>query len=83
MAKPKKGQAKGKQAQLAPMRNPFAFDPIMRKAHVHEETTKAKRKKAKMAMKKALSKREFDGAFSLPKSKVDRLWWVLQGTVSA
>ena len=67
MAKPKKqkGKAKDQTPKLHGVRNPFACDPIMRKACVHEVTNKAKRKKAKLAMKKALSKRDFDGAFSL------------------
>ncbi len=70
MAKPKKRQVgvqtdAGVKLIAAQRRNPFACDPIMRKACVHESTHKAKRKKDKMAMKKALSKREFDGAFLL------------------
>ena len=66
MAKPKKvkGKAKDSTPKLHGVRNPFACAPIMRKACVHEVTNKAKRKKAKLAMKKALSKRDFDGAFS-------------------
>lgn len=69
MAKPKKvkGKAKDLTPKLHGVRNPFACDPIMRKACVHEVTNKAKRKKAKLAMKKALSKRDFDGAFSFCK----------------
>lgn len=65
MAKPKKtkGKAKGVEPKLHKLRNPFACDPIMSKGGVHEITKKAKRQKDKMAMKKALSKREFDGAF--------------------
>jgi len=33
-------------------RNPYAFDPIMRKGGVHEKTTKAKRRKHKLQMQK-------------------------------
>jgi hypothetical protein len=33
-------------------RNPYAFDPIMKKGGVHEKTTKAKRQKEKMAWRK-------------------------------
>ena len=62
MAKPKK--TKDSVLTLHKRRNPFAFDPIMRKGGVHDIPHKVKRKKEKMAMKKALSKREFDGAFS-------------------
>lgn len=33
-------------------RNPYAFDPIMRKGGVHEKTNKAKRRKHKLQMQK-------------------------------
>ncbi|TCS44041.1 hypothetical protein [Reinekea marinisedimentorum] len=39
-------------------RNPYAFDPIMKKGGVHEKTTKAKRRKDKMAWRKEARKCE-------------------------
>lgn len=40
-------------------RNPFAFDPIMKKGGVHEKTTKAKRKASKQEMKRELKQLPF------------------------
>lgn len=56
MAKHKKKQVK----QIKNPRNPYAFDPIMRKGGVHEKTTKAKRKNAKQYMKRELNQLPFD-----------------------
>lgn len=47
--------AKRKKPKLKKMRvprNPYAFDPIMKKGGVHEKTEKAKRKKMKDTIKK-------------------------------
>lgn len=44
-------------------RNPLALNPIMLKGGAHIETHKSKRKKAKMDVKKALSRLTSDGAF--------------------
>lgn len=60
-----KRKQKKKQPTLNAQRNPIALNPLLQKGGVHEEPNKAKRKKAKMAMKKALSKQDFDGAFSI------------------
>lgn len=36
-------------------RNPYAFDPIMKKGGAHESTEKAKRAKAKQTLKKEVN----------------------------
>ncbi|MFQ3229303.1 hypothetical protein [Reinekea sp.] len=40
-------------AQKQHKRNPYAFDPIMRKGGVHEKTNKAKRQNEKAKWRKA------------------------------
>ena len=85
MAKPKKakGRAKGPELKLHKRRDPLACVPIMAKGGVHETTHKAKRKKDKMAMKKALSKRDFDGAFSIMRSLISKFINVLSFRISS
>ena len=44
-------------------RNPYAFDPIMRKGGVHEKSNKAKRSAAKRATEKLVRERRGDASF--------------------
>lgn len=49
----------------AKKRNPFAFDPIMKKGGFHQTSEKAQRKNEKQNLKKALIDSQ-DSAFFLP-----------------